>query len=277
MSTYPSGTRVSPLAVPQPAPESSAALHGATGPATRPLNGTVAAVFGREPAAGITGTRGSDVGALTHVAIRLTVPALLAGTVAEHGLLDHLYSLCEGFVAANPNKRQVLVTEAAGFAHRYLTTCVPSPPWTLMATEYNLDRGAKTSQATTASLRRDGRADLAWFNIDSGDVFFDEVKTTRLQVRSRGLQSVAAGVPTSWLDQAGRYAAAGSRLFGPRFLGVRLLPLRGMSDRWLVQAGDRTLVSRLALSPGQPTPVPHAYPTGRTRTEKGALAIEGRF
>jgi len=225
----------------------------------------------------ITGSRGSDVGALTHAAIALTVPALLVDTVTSPVLLDHLYTLCEAMVDANPNKRQVLVTEAAGFAYRYLTTYVPSPPWTLMAAEYDLKCDAQGRGTASAASRRGGRVDLAWFNMDTGEVFFDEVKTTRLRVREHGGRDGAAGVPSAWLDQVGRYAVAGSRLFGPAFVGVRLLPLRAMSARWLIQAGDRVLVSRLALTPEQPLRVLGLRPTGSAGPESGGRVIEGRF
>jgi hypothetical protein len=104
-------------------------------------------------------------------------------------------------------------THVAGFVAEYLRgPCRPARPWEFIDSEHPAGRG---------------RVDLTWRNTESGHVLFDEIKTTSTARRF---------CEPDWVDQAQQYAVAGSNEFGPRFLGVRLIPLGSMNVAALVLA-----------------------------------------
>lgn len=173
-----------------------------------------------------TGRGTSDLGTLTHGLIGSHVQFVTGGE--EQGdLLARMYAVAYAVIDANPNATRVLATEAASLAHRYLCEFPPSRPWRLLGVEF--DTG-------------DGPVDLAWVNDTTGEVFFDEVKTSRV---SNGRQ-----VPPVWLEQAHRYASAGDARFAEAFLGTRLVPLMAADTVRLIR--HRRPVARLAPTPAEP-------------------------
>lgn len=129
------------------------------------------------------------------------------------------------FSSANTNRRLSAVSQAVGYAATYLRSLRPDG-WTLLGSGYPAGTG---------------RVDLAWRHEASGNVMYDELKTSR---------SPGSAGRDAWLAQADRYAAAGHLQWGPRFVGVRVLPL---SDRL---AGTLVLPRRgrvrLAPTPAEP-------------------------
>lgn len=160
-----------------------------------------------------TGTNNRDLGTLAHALIGSHVQ-FVHGTAVPGDLLERMYAVAYAVIDANPNRTRVLATEAASYAYRYLTTFVPDAPWRLLGVEY--DTGS-------------GEVDLAWTDDTSGQVFFDEVKTSRVHDGRRP--------EPKWVTQCRRYAAAGTDRFGERFIGVRLLPLMPTSVARLVLVG----------------------------------------
>ncbi|GIM63356.1 hypothetical protein Pve01_80240 [Planomonospora venezuelensis] len=188
-----------------------------------------------------TGRGTSDVGSLTHGLIGSHVQSLTAreATVVVPGdLLARMYAVAYAVIDANPNATRVLATEAASLAYLYLTEFPPAGSWRLLGVEF--DTG-------------DGPVDLAWVNDRTGDVFFDEVKTSRV---SNGRQPS----PT-WVAQAHRYSMAGSAQFGEAFLGTRLVPLMAANTTRLV----RSLKPVVLLDPTVVEPLRLAASDGRTQ------------
>lgn len=175
-----------------------------------------------------TGRGTADLGSLTHGLIGVHVPFLTpthSGVGVPGDLLARMYTVAYAVIDANPNATRVLATEAASLAYRYLTELPPAAPWRLLGVEY--DTGA-------------GPVDVAWVHEETGEVFFDEVKTSRVV---NGRQT-----PASWVDQARRYATAGTARFDDLFLGVRLVPLVGAHATRLVR-------HRMPVVPLAPTAV----------------------
>lgn len=177
-----------------------------------------------------TGRGTADVGSLTHGLIGSHVQSLTvagATVVVPGDLLERMFAVAYAVIDANPNATRVLATEAASLASRYLCEFPPALPWRLLGVEYETG---------------DGRVDLAWVNDETGEVFFDEVKTSRVIT---GRQ-----VPPTWLEQAHRYAAAGASRFGAAFLGTRLVPLMAADTTRLVRTGKPTvLLAPTAVEP----------------------------
>lgn len=184
-----------------------------------------------------TGRGTGDLGSLTHGLIGSHIQFVTGGEEPSD-LLARMYAVAYAVIDANPNATRVLATEAASLAFRYLTEFPPAPPWRLLAVEY--DTGS-------------GPVDLAWVHEATGEVFFDEVKTSRV---SSGRQ-----VPPTWVAQARRYAAAGSVRFSGSFLGVRLVPLMSADTTRLVR--DREPVA--GLSPTPVAPLRRSVPGGGVR------------
>lgn len=201
-----------------------------------------------EPGHRFTGTAPTDVGSLTHLLIATHAAAASAPAIsAEDGScsgpavsLESLYAIGYAAVEANPNRTQVIVTQAASLAYRYLTAYLPQG-WVLLGGEY--DCGPR------------GRVDVAWQHPDREVVIFDEVKTSRVRTTTP---------PPTWLTQTRRYTAAGVARFGLRFAGTRLLPLQNMGLAWLV--GDGLPVTRIRPTAADPFAAPAS----------GGLGLGGR-
>lgn len=174
-----------------------------------------------------TGRSTYDLGALTHGLIGAHAKSAAAhrnGNV--DALLVSMEAIASAVIDANPNATKVLVAEASCLALRYLTDWRPAWPWTLIGVDHQT--GA-------------GRVDLAWLRHSDGAVLFDEIKTTRF-----------AGSPppaAAWMAQAHRYATAGLKHLGPRFVGCRLIDLSGKRG-WLLRHGQ----PRLSLIAGSTGP-----------------------
>ncbi len=139
------------------------------------------------------------MGLLTHTLVSTHVPLVLSGAPVD--LLPRMSKMARGLLDANPNRRRVVAAAAVGLAYRYLSTLVPGAPWLLHGVEFECGAGP---------------VDVAWVNADDGRVLFDELKTSRTATRR---------MPSGWVEQVRRYAAAGLATYGPAFAGVRLLPL----------------------------------------------------
>lgn len=216
-----------------PSPIARAGTTGSprTGPARQSTNGESGPQNGppmpfhplRRP---VTADRPTDVGAITHAvaagladAARLLTPEQIAERVIA----------AAGRMVVNKvaSRRRAVWFEAAGHASLYLRCAVPPLPWRLLGAEH--PTGA-------------GPVDLAWEHPDLG-VVYDELKTTgHGGVTDPGEEYVA---------QAARYAAAGAREHGDRFLGVRLIVLGGLR------------ASRLVLPDGAALPLDSRDPAGR--------------
>lgn len=190
-----------------------------------------------------TGRSTYDLGALTHGLI-----GAHAKSAAPHcdgkveTLLASMEAIASAVIDANPNATKVLVAEASCLALRYLTDWRPAWPWTLIGV--NHQTGA-------------GRVDLAWLRHSDGAVLFDEIKTTRF-----------AGSPppaAAWMAQAHRYATAGLKHLGPRFVGCRLIDLSGKRG-WLLRHGQPRL-SLIAGSTGPEFSVSVAASASETQRE----------
>ena len=108
----------------------------------------------------------------------------------------------------------------------YLTRFAPVPSCEFIGAEVDVDNG---------------QVDLVWRHAD-GRVFFDELKTNRVQVDVQ---------PTGVLaEQSSRYASAGRRRFGDAFAGVRIVPVLYPSRALLASEVDGAVRIRpLAESP----------------------------
>lgn len=147
----------------------------------------------------LSGYRPQDVGLVTHAALAIITPALR--TLDPVTLPEHVLDVCGALINGdNINRRQVLFLTASGFVCTYLRRYAPNSPWELLGAEF--DTGG-------------GRTDLAWQHSETGDVFFDEIKT-----HNRPIGQLAART----LAQAQRQAAGGVETFGPQFQGVRVVP-----------------------------------------------------
>jgi len=150
----------------------------------------------------LSGRDGTDLGILTHALVTTHAPLLT--TLSSEQLLRRMHGLARNLLDANWNRERVVAAEAVSLAHRYLTRLTPSAPWRLLAVECETG---------------DGIVDVVWVDAEGGQVFFDELKTSRIATRK---------VPEGWLAQVRRYAAAGATQYPSLFLGVRLLPVNRM-------------------------------------------------
>lgn len=207
-----------------------------------------------------SGRNPSDVGSIAHWLVGTHVSLVTNRSESDAhvspGLLAALHACATSMVsdASTPNRRRVVATEAAGFAYRYLVGLVPAWPWRFIDVEY--DTG-------------DGLVDMAWQHRRTGQVFFDELKTTRLP---------GGRVPQNWLAQARRYATAGRARFGDAFLGTRLVPLHALATVWLVQ--PVTAPARLAPTLAEPvraSAVSPVNPPGRSATPRTASSYPSQF
>lgn len=180
----------------------------------------------------LTGYKPNDAGILAHALIAVVAPAL--PTLTDITLAERLHDLAGAMTSGeNVNRRRVLAATGAGHAAAYLRRYAPVEPWTLLGCEF--DTG-------------NGRVDLAWQHTDTGQVFYDEIKTTNRPV---------AVLPSEWLDQVARYAAAGADQHCDSFAGVRLVPLGSLHHLSL-----HTATTASGLHPTQAEPL---------RTAGGAL------
>jgi len=140
------------------------------------------------------------VGNLTHMAVGKTLSERMEGESPDFPvvLLENARSLLDSFGQLGPHKSRVLMrvaTMSCAYFNRYL----PGPVWRFLGAEIKIDGG---------------RVDLAWVD-DAGQVFFDELKTTR-----HG-QSMSKDDN----EQVSKYVASGRDRLGAGFLGVRFIPL----------------------------------------------------
>lgn len=192
-----------------------------------------------------TGRNTNDVGSLTHALIGFHVGFLTSNTtevVVPGDLLERMFVIAYALIDANPNATRVLATEACSLAYRYLTQFPPAAPWRLLGVEY--DTGC-------------GRVDLAWANDTTGEVFFDEVKTS--------LVHHGRSVPRTWVSQASRYSEGGHVRFGETFRGTRLVMLTGADITGLVTHQDPVVM----LSPTATEPLRRAPRTSGSPARPG--------
>lgn len=152
-----------------------------------------------------------------HAVVSILAP--LAEQFTAVGLVEVTLGLSRGLCAPGRMHRRNS-TLVAGFAAEYLRGVArPRAPWDCVDTEADINGGV---------------VDLVWQHRDTGLVFIDEVKTTQVP---------RARLDKAWLEQADRYAVAGTAKWGDRFLGVRLVPLGSMHLTTLVTPeGSRRLV-----------------------------------
>lgn len=176
----------------------------------------------------LSGYRPQDVGLLTHAAIAILAPHLrdlTAVTISER-VLDVTGALVNG---ENVNRRRVLMLTAAGHTATYLRRFAPDSPWELLGCEF--DTGG-------------GRTDLAWQHSETGEVFFDEIKT-----HNRPITVLSAAV----VAQAKRQGEGGLTRYGPAFRGVRVLPFGALHLTALVLPGQsRSLIAPTPTDPLRP-------------------------
>jgi hypothetical protein len=116
-------------------------------------------------------------------------------------------------------------SRVAGMTSMYLQQVAPGPDTTFLGAEIAADTG---------------RVDLAW-DCPTLGVFFDELKTWRHALPTLDRDTV---------EQINRYRTFGLATFGPRFAGVRLLPLGALPQAlWFTPDG---LTHRLSESPADP-------------------------
>lgn len=176
----------------------------------------------------LSGYRPNDAGIVAHAIVAILSPHLhnLTAVALPERVLDVAGALVNG---DNINRRRVLMLTAAGHASVYLRTLAPASPWELLGAEF--DTG-------------NGHVDVAWSNTETGEVFFDELKTTNRAISM---------INNVWLGQVRRYAEAGADKHGETFLGVRLLPLGSLHLSVLVGAdGSRTPITPSPSTPLQP-------------------------
>lgn len=171
------------------------------------------------PAAQATGQRVEptprswSVGTLTHRLIsehaRLVEDANSVAT-----LLAVVHASAKFHVPAStkPTNR-ILVGQATGLAVRYLTEVAPTSPWKLVGTETRLGLG---------------RADVVWADTN-GLILIDEIKVGATAVR----------VDDNWITQCRTYLAGARTEYGPRVIGVRLVPLAARHLITLVSVDGR--------------------------------------
>lgn len=167
----------------------------------------------------------SLIGSLTHRLIGTLVPLARGASNIEIGRL-----LTEHLASAVPADRrlgniQAARSRVAGMTSMYLQQVAPGPHIKFL--------GAEIAANT-------GRIDLAWECPTLG-VFVDELKTWRHALATLDRETV---------QQIDRYRTFGSARFGPRFAGVRLLPLGALPQSlWITPDG---ITHRLDDSPAAP-------------------------
>lgn len=173
----------------------------------------------------LSGYRPQDVGLVTHAAVAILAPHAQALTAIE--LPERVLDVCGALVnGKNVNRRRVLMLTAAGHVATYFRRLSPAAPWTLLGCEFD----------TTG-----GRTDVAWQHAETGQVFFDELKTHNRSITEVGSENVA---------QAKRQGEGGVRLFGDDFAGVRLIPFGALHLTTLVHPScARILLSPTAAEP----------------------------
>lgn len=173
----------------------------------------------------LTGYKPNDAGILAHALIAVVAPVL--PTLTDITLPERLHDLAGAMTSGeNVNRRRVLAATGAGHAAAYLRRYAPVAPWALLGCEF--DTG-------------NGRVDLAWQHTETGQVFYDEIKTTNRPVGS---------IPPEWLEQVHRYATAGADQHGDAFAGVRLVPLGSLHH-----LSVHTTATAAALHPTQTEPL----------------------
>lgn len=179
-----------------------------------------------EDTTGVTGDDRLDDTTLDSVALPGDETGGVSGGVPGD-LLHRIYVVAYAVIKANPNATRVLATEAASLAYRYLCEFPPAPPWRLLAIEY--DTG-------------NGEVDVAWQHEVTREVFFDEVKTSRV--------TDGRVLSPAWAQQAARYTAAGHVRFGDLFLGTRLVPLMAANTaRLFAPSGPPVILASTETSP----------------------------
>lgn len=173
----------------------------------------------------LSGYRPQDVGLVTHAALAIITPSLrtLSPETLPERVMDVAGALVNG---ENVNRRRVLMLTAAGHTATYLRRLAPEGPWELLGCEFDTGQG---------------RTDLAWRNTETGEVFFDEIKTHNRPVTGLSPQTVA---------QAKRQGEGGLAEFGAAFRGVRVLPLGALHLAALIQPNQKR--SFLRPTPAQP-------------------------
>lgn len=174
----------------------------------------------------LSGYRPQDVGLVTHAAIAILAPS--ARDLSLDALPEHVLDVTGALVNGdNVNRRRVLMLTAAGHVATYLRRFIPAEPWDLIGCEFDTGQG---------------RTDLAWQNTQTGQVFFDEIKTHNRPITALSSQVVG---------QVKGQGEGGRALFGEAFAGVRLLPLGSLHLTSLIPP-DRT---RASLSPTASEPL----------------------
>lgn len=173
----------------------------------------------------LSGYRPQDVGLLTHAAVAILAP--YAQSLSPVELPARVLDVCGDLVnGENVNRRRVLLLTATGHVCTYFRRYCPTEDWALLGAEFD----------TTG-----GRTDVAWRHADTGQVFFDELKTHNRAVTSVGTETVA---------QAKRQGEGGDRLYGEAFAGVRVIPFGALHLVTLVHPARKR--QPLAPTPGQP-------------------------
>lgn len=185
--------------------------------------------------ADLSGSRPTDVGVLTHAVVAILAPHLrdMSPWTLPERVLDVTGSLIN---FQRTTKARPLMLTAAGHASFYLRRLAPAPPWELLGSEYRVSDEDDNR----------GRVDLAWQHSETGQVMFDELKTT-----SRAIETIN----NVWRGQVNRYADAGKKTHGDLFVGVRLLPLGALYMSSLITARQHTI--RLDPTPEQPLRMRH--------------------
>lgn len=191
-----------------PSPALSTPQHSTGAPAPRAHAATIAASVARlielNPQHRI-GPRSADsglIGTTVHAVIAILAP--IADQFTTAGLVEVTIGLSRGLCAPGRMHRRNSIL-VAGFAADYLRgPARPRQPWECTDSEAVTDGGF---------------VDLVWRHRDTGRVFVDELKTTRVPRRTPD---------QGWLTQTVRYAEAGQSRWGDEFIGVRLVPLGSM-------------------------------------------------
>jgi hypothetical protein len=173
-------------------------------------------------------------GRSTNAARGSDVHALLAEALAEGhrtyspALLDLINRRARQLTQGRRHGRAD-AAEAASFTCLYFRNGMcPDEDWELLGT----------------GLEYDGLVDHSWIHTETGQIFHDEIKTTR----------VVHSVPDpAWIKQARRYLEAGLERHGHLFLGVRLVPLGSLDAARLLMPDGTTRTLR--ATPAQPLSV----------------------
>lgn len=174
----------------------------------------------------LSGYRPQDVGLVTHAAVAILAPH--AQTMTPIELPERVLDVCGSLVNGhNVNRRRVLMLTAAGHVATYFRRYSPTSPWSLLGCEFD----------TTG-----GRTDVAWQHTETGQVFFDELKTHNRPITALASETVA---------QAKRQAEGGDRLYGEQFAGVRVIPLGSLHVTSLIV----TSLPRVLLHPTPAEPL----------------------